>query len=254
MISIGVLLILVVSVCAVTRVYDRYGHLENAGYVMFDDRTFGMDLYPDPCTRVSVNKKFRDVVNNAMPCVGQWCINGKFACTRTNNVDCYHVEHIFDTKGDDFYGQPDAKDLAANLVMSFGRWNSALGGVANRYYQDSKDEKLLVYGIDRMRQVYNTIQMCVSRNRDAGYGSVNDTFADDCDDDTISEYECDSDSFCGCDGSTDDFEDDYTAVWVLIGAVVFLASGWIVVVMMIVRRCWLKKKAVNRGETYEYLL
>lgn len=94
----------------------------------FDDSTFGLDIYTDPCASVT-NVDFRKKVNSIAVCSGRWCVNDTYNCVRYKTTECYNVEHIIDLNGGEF--PKSCNNIAGNLVMAYGRWNSQLGSRAN---------------------------------------------------------------------------------------------------------------------------
>lgn len=227
------LLIALASLCIVadvsraTRVYDSlWGVSGNANNQFYDKTTYGGTVYPNPSTIVS-NKSFRRQINANMICTGAQCHNGQYVCGRYGNTDCYHVEHIIDYNMRKFL--PDCEkciDVAGNKVMTWGRWNKALGGVARSNFPAAFSEKTTVYGSTMMISAIDAIQTCCMHQEafsDVGPkpimsmieksavampspGLGNSTYNADCDCDpsdpscnTLDTCACDSASECGCD-------------------------------------------------------
>lgn len=101
--KIFLLIFFILSIVASTKIYGEYwkGKNPNAKYQFYDGRTFGINIYGDPCTQINDNKKFRTFVTKNFKCTGNWRIDNKWICSnakkgvkRSNN--CYHVEHIID--------------------------------------------------------------------------------------------------------------------------------------------------------------
>jgi hypothetical protein len=132
----------------------------NIGYNFFDPTTFGMDVYEDPCTKINSNSEFRTNINNKIVCVGQWCSNDSmFKCEKKNTNNCYHVEHIIDTNGGEFKNA-ECKQIVGNLVMSYGMWNVQLGSQASKNYTNNINEKIEIYGSNKINKVRNIIIQC----------------------------------------------------------------------------------------------
>ena len=116
----------------------------NDNYQFFDPNTFGIDIYEDPCEPIK-NINFKNKINIVSECIGLWCVNKSFNCKNHMTQECYNVEHIIDTKGMEFK-DPSCKNIAGNLVMAYGRWNSQLGARAKYHYDDNMNEKNMIYG------------------------------------------------------------------------------------------------------------
>lgn len=138
-----------------TSIYQDIGS-SNWKYQYFDDRTFGYKLYTDPCKQID-NTKFRAYVNANLACTGKWCKDDAFSCG-SERKDCYHVEHIIDLNGPEYLHE--CKSIVGNLVMSYDRWNEGLGGIAKNDYTSAQKEKTMIYGIENMKNVRNTIEKC----------------------------------------------------------------------------------------------
>lgn len=136
---------------------ENYNKNHNTNYEFYDNRTFGLDLYKDPCIKITDNRKFKNYINKLLPCIGKWCIDKTFNCIGSKN--CYHVEHIIDVNGKEF-SNPNCKQIAGNLVMSYGKWNSQLGSRSRVNYYDSMREKEIIYGIDKVESVRSIINKC----------------------------------------------------------------------------------------------
>jgi hypothetical protein len=183
-----------------TTFYLKTGE-NNEHYQYFHPATFGMDIYSDPLRQITSNGKFREYVNINIPCTGKWCMNhtilgSKFMCPKYG-TDCLHVEHIIDLGGPEFEECPKCKNIVGNMVMAYGRWNSALGGLARSKYYDAQYEKSLIYGPNRINRAKQLIEQCCTRGQRRETAPVYDEF---CDGDTC---DCDGDSVCGCDCATD---------------------------------------------------
>jgi hypothetical protein len=126
-------------------------------------------------------------------------------------TNCYHVEHIIDRRGPEFADDPKIKDIAGNLVMTWGRWNSALGNLAWRNYTASSKEKAMVYGQEIMNLVRETIKKCQINKQNEIIHTSNNISLSEITEQTINEidictdiYSCDCDDTdvdCGCDCS-----------------------------------------------------
>ena len=142
---------------------ENYNSNYNANSEFYDSRTFGIDIYEDACTPITDNVVFKNFVNDALTCIGKWCIDNTFNCIHRDTQNCYNVEHIIDTKGQEFT-DAKCKQISGNLVMAYGKWNSQLGsraGIKNgSYYYESINEKELIYGKDRVDSVRSLIIRC----------------------------------------------------------------------------------------------
>ena len=155
--------------------------------------------------------KFRNFVNKKIQCTGIHCIDNQFKCRQGGNKDCYHVEHIIDeNQGDLITCKNGCKNIAANLVMAWGRWNSALGGLGHVNYKESLSEKIRVYGKRRVENVIEQILLCDRFNNELKRDKIelqvvntNSTYDKDCD--SVEDCDCNTDADCGCDC---DFEID----------------------------------------------
>ena len=159
-----------------------------------DPFTFGMDfVHLDPCTPMTT-ARFREIVNQRVPCTGEYCLDGKFNCPSDGRVaNCYHVEHILDEHGCDYHQDkfrigarsgkkcgpepknakkchPSIKNIAANYVMAWGAWNSGLPAEygpfspchkkAQNAYRRMLAEKEEIYGVDRVDKARAEIFRC----------------------------------------------------------------------------------------------
>ena len=197
MINILFLLVWLCHGISNTQFYKVTGE-NNDNRQYFDPSTFGMDIYSDPLKLMRSNNEFRKYVNYNVKCTGKWCkstvLGKKFLCDKYK-TDCYHVEHIIDIKGSEFASCSECKNIVGNMVMSYGKWNSALGGLARYHYEDAQYEKSLIYGNNRINKAKQLIEQCCLRSQRAEI--LYDKF---CDGDIC---DCDGDSECGCDCSTD---------------------------------------------------
>jgi hypothetical protein len=178
-----------------TKVYQDYWHkIGNSNYIFFDSNTLGYQVFSDPCQIIEENSEFRAFINLNRECHGQWCNNDKFICGRSHGqTDCYHVEHIIDRNGPEFTNCGNCKSIAGNMIMAWGRWNKALGGVAKNYYNDSQSEKIEVYGQNIIDNAKYWISYCTNKVQH----DSNDEILALCNEDT--ECNCEVDSYCGCD-------------------------------------------------------
>ena len=151
-----------------TDSFDRHWKGVESQPTFFDKDTFGVDIHPDPCTPMS-RAAYRKWINARVQCTGSWCsYDSRFTCT-SGSTNCYHVEHIIDSR--EIQDEPvfDVlnKDIAGNYVMAWGTWNEQLGrlklsnGVMTRsQYALMEREKELVYGAHRLQQIRDTIKQC----------------------------------------------------------------------------------------------
>ncbi len=156
-----------------TKTYKKDG-LNNSDYIYFQDNTFGITLYKNPCQIVETNKIFREFVNQNIQCNGKWCYYTDFECVNTQ-TKCYHVERVIDVSGNEFY--PECKMVAGNLVMIYGKWHNELNALS---YVDAQAEKKEILG-NKYEQIYSTINECCVRmiNHNRSYNKCID--ADNCD-------------------------------------------------------------------------
>jgi len=142
---------------------ETYNSNYNSNFEFYDPRTFGSDIYEDACTPITYNVEFKNVVNDALTCIGKWCIDKTFNCINHDTQNCYNVEHIIDTRGPEFI-DAKCKQIAGNLVMAYGKWNSQLGSRTSikngSYYYESINEKEIIYGKDRVDSVRSLIVKC----------------------------------------------------------------------------------------------
>lgn len=153
-----------------TNVYNDFYKEDNSLNMFFDEHTFGMNVYDNPCEEIKYSSKFRKAVNNKFDCDGIWCINNTFACDK--NRDCYHVEHIIDKNGPEFNDACYNKNIAGNLIMAWSRWNSELGTLAQHNYNYSHDEKIQIYGANIVYNAKNNIIKCSSCNTRNNTGNI----------------------------------------------------------------------------------
>lgn len=148
-----------------TNIYNNNYKGNNNMNMFFDEKTFNII---DPCEKIGDNPKFRKLINNKIKCTGIWCINNIFACEKNiKNIsprDCYDVEHIIDKKGPEFNKKCFDKNIAGNLIMTWSRWNRALGPLANKNYSYSYSEKITIYGKNIIYQAKKNIIRCSTCN------------------------------------------------------------------------------------------
>lgn len=184
------------------------------GYEFFDSRSYGGDIHPNPFVPLTRNRQFREFVNQALDCTGQWCYRGKFACDQHGSMTCYHVEHIIDQNGP--VGCSWCKSIPGNLIMASGEWNSDVGGLAGRNFTASALEKRFIYGGIYDKALSHIIACC-------GLQETQDV--QPCDQVLCN---CDAESDCGCDC---DFEilvsthDLLTAIFALCIAMMTCLTG-----------------------------
>jgi hypothetical protein len=165
--------LILITLCAYALVESaftkRYAEHKKAGTTaaLYDARTFGATLHPNPQTMAKHNREYRDYVNSNVKCEGPLCGgDGKFSCSAPGKKNCYHVEHIFDKTGQDFSDCVQCKNIYANMVMADGKWNSVNGGLAGmdpKSYLDAQQEKIELYGYDSWRAAADNIIACCQR-------------------------------------------------------------------------------------------
>ena len=150
-----VLMLLFISDNHHTDAYHMYSKNQ-----LFDNQTFGIHIYNDPCTIIDYNVQFRNYVNQHLQCNKKWCVDHTYSCKyHLNDRLCYEVEHIIDKNGPEL--NTYCKNIAGNMVMALGKWNMELGRMTIDYnYYLSKREKEMVYGKDIMIDVRDIIINC----------------------------------------------------------------------------------------------
>lgn len=141
-----------------TTVYEEnWETTKNRNYMFFDDRTFGKDIFDDPCILINNNQKYQKFINEKINCLGKWCVNQQFSC---KSKPCYEVDHIID-KNNPEYDDEECVMIAGNLVMAYSKWNSGLGGIKGKNnYKKSEHEKTIVYGEKVINDVRKIIEKC----------------------------------------------------------------------------------------------
>ena len=76
---------------------ENYNSNYNDDYEFYDSKTFDIDIYKDDCTPITDNVVSKNFVNDALTCIGKWCIDNTFNCIHRDTQNCYDVEHIIDT-------------------------------------------------------------------------------------------------------------------------------------------------------------
>lgn len=194
------LLVAVYSQCYTKKCKQYWNSQGNGNNQFFYPQTYGGDIHPNPL-QFSTNRQFRVIVQkNVGYCSGKYCVNGQFTCQSNGNTNCYHVEHIVDENGPDFGSCSRCKDIPGNMIMAAGDWNMALGGLARKSYSQSQAEKTMIYGANVMQRAKYYIQQCCD-NLIANGQSTNidcENNEEDCN--------CDANSICGCDCSSDIIE------------------------------------------------
>lgn len=229
-----------------TKVYNEYWLNDgNSNRNFFDERTFGVNLKNKihPC-KVIKNVEFRQIINSNFPCSGNHCVDDVFKCNKNANIDCYHVEHIIDINGPEYKSCNDCKDIFANKVMAWGRWNSALGGLANRYYNDSMSEKEEIYGTDMVARVRRQIEICK-----AAFPDNNNPYDPNCDTDNV--CTCSTDSDCGCDCDYDDDRKipDYNSDDIRM--MLYILNGLIMVLIVFAIVSFIRNNYCKKNSGYE---
>lgn len=100
-------------------------------------------------------KAYRQYVKANIPCTGNWCRNDEFACLGGyRDRECYHVEHIVDRRNSIGQNDDPAKDIGANYIMAYSRWNMELGKLC---WEDVQAEKAEIYG-----EIFNQAKQAVT--------------------------------------------------------------------------------------------
>lgn len=159
-----IILFIVIVPCSAyknTQCYRSFWNTKhNSNYQFFDDRTYGSLVYDDPCTPIADNRQFLNFINQNIKCSGAWCIGGKFGSCLGSGRNCYEVEHIIDYGGSEFGKNSACKNIAGNMIMSWGLWNGQLGTIAARDYDSNMHEKEQVYGEDLIIRARQNIARC----------------------------------------------------------------------------------------------
>lgn len=210
-----ILSLVIFSALAGTNYYKNRGS-KNTNNQYFDARTLGSGSH-----RID-NKSFRKQINKQFECEGEYCNSGKYKCKGPGDTGCYHVEHIVDINGPEYKDHPECKDIAGNKIMASGKWNTGLGGYANKDYLGAQGEKQKIYGSDIITSAHNSIRQCIGMktlsNDDIEYiFDNNSTYIDKCLGDTCS---CDSDDICGCECDFEQESVDYTYFYAILSIVV----------------------------------
>lgn len=209
-----------------TRIFEEFwDESGNENMRFFDPKTFGRDLVLNPCTRMR-SSVFRDTINARVLCsAGLWCQGGRFACAKHGDNNCYHVEHIVES-GQEFYSED--VQIAANYVMIWGRWNSAMGGLASRDPNATMSEKSLVMGKGVIYSTIEWIRRCKSDfekqpefAKQLEFVRQTQLYDPECDKDTC---DCNSGSGCGCDCDFEFFLYDVMTPAYAIPVIVWLAG------------------------------
>lgn len=204
--------------------WSKSGNTENRFFI---ESTLGLNT-PDPCREFNRGRGFRNYLENQnIYCYGKWCNGGTFGCTKHGTANCYHVEHIIDLNGP--VANARDKNIVANMVMAWGKWNMGLGGLARKYYADSDAEKTIVYGVEVMNAARGWITHCAHiRNTNTTNKPADEPYDPICDSENC---DCNTDSQCGCDCDyelyiPDPFIPTYVIpVMVVLGAMFIGAAG-----------------------------
>lgn len=179
-----------------TSIYvEKWDVNRNDNNLFFDSYTFGIYLnFLNPCARMT-NYIFRYHVNKHMNCNGKWCRNGKFIYESVDKS--YEVEHIIDKNGPEFSNCSECKNIVANYVFSYGKWNRQLGKFTKNKYDSVVNEKNIVYGSLITNTVRAQIKLCMDSRLNTNL-NLNQTYCDSdlscsCDSDTYSDIDCDCD-------------------------------------------------------------
>jgi hypothetical protein len=240
----------------------------NINYLFYDNRTFGFKIHPAPLEiyndQMTATRRFRKFINSQFECVGKWCSNGKFACNRGFDPNCYHVEHIIDRNGGDYRIPTECnpcKDIPANMVMAWSRWNSNIGGGNTIYhYNDTQTEKELIYGLVNTRNAVNGIIECCKNNSWISQNylppSIDINRTDQATDETSCDImdQCDPDGPCECDDADNNVivqDVDNNLRWVLLVCLVCICICLILVLGTIIM---LQRKKLHNIIARDYQL
>jgi hypothetical protein len=142
-----------------TKIFnDEYIKISNANSYFYDENSYGLNYF-NKCTSFSIANKYRKYIQKNIPCTKEWCIDNEWKCVingkKTN--DCYHVEHIIEK---DICGNCN-KNIAGNFIMAYGRWNTQMGNLGQKYnHSIVLNEKRIVYGDEIVNQAIESIKYC----------------------------------------------------------------------------------------------
>lgn len=146
------LLLIGVSTCQHTKTFtEKWNITHNDNYYFYDSETFGMDF--QPCEDMSY-KKFKMFIDENVNCEGIWCMGYGYLC-KNNDTDCYQPDYIISSELEEYN-----KDIMANMVLSYGKWNFEIKKLLETNYSDSLIEKEIVYTNERVSKAREWIKSC----------------------------------------------------------------------------------------------
>lgn len=112
----------------------------------------------DPCTPMGKDAYISLLKKRSITCDGKWCVDGEWKCNWGNSEDCYNLEHIIDTKNSNpEFGTEYNKNIVANYIFSYGKWNQANGRLKD--WESIKNEKIEIYG-DIFGSAWRSVKDC----------------------------------------------------------------------------------------------
>jgi hypothetical protein len=135
-----------------TIVYTEYWNSNrNANNMFYNNYTFGYLLFKDPCVVSNDLVLLKTIINSAIQCIGDWCVNGKFGCD--TSLDCYDLNYIIDDQ--EFPGT--CKNITGNIIFRWKKWSTQL---LNLQLSDQITEITTVLGFDTLSYVRDLISNC----------------------------------------------------------------------------------------------
>jgi hypothetical protein len=137
-----------------TEVYDLYWNSDgNSNNIFYNNYTLGYRVFKDPCIIVNDLTLIKTIINSNVPCVGKWCMNGKFDCNLDS--DCYELTYVIPIENSGFV--TPCKNITGNLVFVWRKWNIELQEL-NTLQRNT--EISTVFGLDILSYVRSLIINC----------------------------------------------------------------------------------------------
>lgn len=242
MIYLLLLLIIIVNGYSHTSVYKKNWEVKkNKNNMFYDPLTFGSSM-ENPCNQINSNKVYRDMINEKIICNGEHCQESQYKCKKRGDKDCFHVERIIDVNGEEYKNcDYECKNIAGNMVMAWGRWNSALEKLARNDYESSIREKEIVYGKDNVDKSRYWIEYCMKIKMITGNETDYDS---DCD--SVDICNCDTDSECGCDCDydVDTGMEEYKIITIVMGIIMGILMIIIIFLTCVIYK-WVNKIRID---------
>ena len=136
--------------------YVNYWTLDgNSNNLFFDNATFGVSIFHDPCIIVSNYQVVRNIINSKIICQGEWCESGSFSCA-SNILDCYDLTYVIPYDSPEF--QNACKNITGNLIMTWKRWSNDVLTLPS--YQNTIAEITEILGSDNINYIRGIIETC----------------------------------------------------------------------------------------------